>query len=328
MIFFRFEINKSIGTGHAIRCLRIADYFYKKNFEIFLIITKSSKNNLKKINLNRYQILEIKNCKSNLEDAKEVISKIKKTQLKEKIYIFKDNYNLNNSWDNKIIKYFKNLIILDDFKNKKHNCKIYINFTIPNIKLIKNKKKGIKYLVGLKYFPYSYVTDKKKKYQNFCLVFFGGSDKYNFTGKFIKLIKKIKLKHIQFQILLGKLSNNKIAIKNNKFRNIKIVSKFLKMQKLYSKIEFLVCCGGTTLLEAISSNIFPLVISSHKNQDDQIKYLNKKKLIKTFNFEMKEEKIIKIIENYFSALSKMNNKNFLDKNGLNRIYKEIVYEKK
>ena len=90
-IFFRFEINKEIGSGHAIRCLRIAEYLYKKKFKIFLIVTNKSYNNLKKsnyANLNKFKILRIKNNNSNKKDAQLTLDSIADQKIKKKIFYF------------------------------------------------------------------------------------------------------------------------------------------------------------------------------------------------------------------------------------------------
>ena len=122
-IFFRFEINKKIGSGHAVRCLRIANFLNKKSFDVYLIISNNSYNNIKKndINIsNNFKIIKIKNS-STVADAQNTINLIKKLKLKSKIYIFKDIYKLSVRWDNIIMSEYSRLIILDDFFNKKHN---------------------------------------------------------------------------------------------------------------------------------------------------------------------------------------------------------------
>mgnify|MGYP001479577879 CR=1 FL=1 len=130
-IFFRFEINNHIGTGHAIRCLRIADFFYKKNYKINIIISNQSLIYLKRLtlkSLNNYKIFKIKissSIKKDAEDTKIILSKFKRDT---EILIFKDNYKLDINWDRIIRSEYSNLIILDDFLDKKHNCKIYIPY--------------------------------------------------------------------------------------------------------------------------------------------------------------------------------------------------------
>jgi spore coat polysaccharide biosynthesis predicted glycosyltransferase SpsG len=142
-IFFRFEINKKVGSGHAVRCLRIAEFFKKKKFNIYLIISNTSLENLKKnkINIsNNFKILKIKDI-SLISDAKNTINSIKNLRLKSQIYIFKDIYRFGLKWDNMIMREYSRLIILDDFFNKKHNCKIYINYNPYRLNQITYSKK-------------------------------------------------------------------------------------------------------------------------------------------------------------------------------------------
>ena len=145
-IFFRFEINKKVGSGHAVRCLRIAKYLNEKKFNIFLLISTETIHNIQKNNLylpKNFKIIEM-NSRNLIDDAKRTVNLINKLNLNSKIYIFKDIYKYDVDWDNIVIKKYSNLIILDDFLDKKHNCKIYINFNPYNRNQILFKKKKSK----------------------------------------------------------------------------------------------------------------------------------------------------------------------------------------
>jgi len=326
-IFFRFEINKEIGSGHAIRCLRIAEYLYKKKFKIFLIVTNKSYNNLKKsnyANLNKFKILRIKNNNSNKKDAQLTLDSIADQKIKKKFFIFKDNYKLDLIWDNYIINKYSNLIILDDFINKKHNCKIYINFNPYKFKQIKYKKQNTRYLIGLKYFPYSKKLINEKKKNN-CLVYFGASDNKNLTIKIIKIINELNLKHIHFIVLIGKFNRNKIVIKKNlKNKKISLIDKHIDLSKIYSTCRFMIGTGGTSLWEALAHKIYPLVIPTHKNHFEPCLYLLKKNKINFLkNFEMTKNLKKKYIFNHFKDLPNLSSNIIIDNKGLKRIYNNL-----
>ena len=323
-IFFRFEINKKIGSGHAVRCLRIANFLNKKSFDVYLIISNNSYNNIKKndINIsNNFKIIKIKNS-STVADAQNTINLIKKLKLKSKIYIFKDIYKLSVRWDNIIMSEYSRLIILDDFFNKKHNCKTYINYNLNNLNQIKYTKKKTKYLVGHKYFPFIQKKIKKVR-KNQCLIYFGASDNKNLTLKVIKILNKIKLKKIKFIVLVGKFNANKVKIKKIiKHKNFVLIEKFINLQKIYNNCKFMIGTGGTSLWEALVNNLYPLIIPSHKNHVIPCLYLAKRKKIKLIrNLKINETLNKNYFQNYF--MSSVNNNNNIDKNGLKRIYNNI-----
>ena len=325
-IFFRFEINKHIGTGHAIRCLRIAEFFYNKKYKVNIIISNKSFVYLKKLNfktLSNYNILKIKassSIRKDAEDTKKLLSKCKRDS---EILIFKDSYKLDLNWDRIIRKKYSNLIILDDFLNKKHNCKIYINFNPYKINQLKYKNKNTKYLVGLKYFPYNKKILKKKKIKK-CLIYFGGSDKKSLTLKITKILVKINIRNIKFIILIGEFNKDRDKIKKIATTNYQIIDKHVNIHKILNTSMFMIGTGGTTLWEALINEIYPLIIPSHSNHIwpcEYLKRINKIELIK--NIVTNDSINKKIIKNYFLNKNKTKNSNFIDDKGLSRIYNLI-----
>ena len=127
-IFFRFETNFNVGLGHAIRCLSIAKFLRKKNIAFTLSLQKKSYKILKIMNTSDIQSFFINSTKKVEKDAHDTLDIIKKNSLNKKVFIFKDDYSLNLTWDKIIRKKYENLIVIDDFLNRKHDCKFYINF--------------------------------------------------------------------------------------------------------------------------------------------------------------------------------------------------------
>ncbi len=301
------------------------NFLKKKKFNIYLIISNTSLENLKKnkINIsNNFKILKIKDI-SLISDAKNTINSIKNLRLKSQIYIFKDIYRFGLKWDNMIMREYSRLIILDDFFNKKHNCKIYINYNPYRLNQITYSKKKIKYLVGLKYFPYPQKKFKKNK-KNKCLIYFGASDNQNLTIKVVKILNKINLTNIKFIVLLGKFNKSKKKIRKiTQNKNFNIIEEFIDLQKIYNNCKFMIGTGGTSLWEALINNLHPLIIPSHKNHINPCLYLAKRKKIKFLkNLKINEN----FKKNYFKKYLRfsINNKNdIIDGKGLKRIYNNI-----
>ena len=80
------------------------------------------------MNTSDIQSFFINSTKKVEKDAHDTLDIIKKNSLNKKVFIFKDDYSLNLTWDKIIRKKYENLIVIDDFLNRKHDCKFYINF--------------------------------------------------------------------------------------------------------------------------------------------------------------------------------------------------------
>ena len=58
--------------------------------------------------------------------AEKIIYIIQENQLQIDWLII-DHYAINETWENKVRPYVKNICVIDDFTNRKHNCNMLIN---------------------------------------------------------------------------------------------------------------------------------------------------------------------------------------------------------
>ena len=320
--FFRLEIDKKNGSGHASRCLKLANFLNKKNNNIYFICSKKSKGNLKKFINSRFKIFQIDNFKNQKLDATQTIKIIKKKEFNlEMIFIIKDTYYLDCIWDRFIRRHLVKLIIIDDNIKKKHDCNIYINYNINNKSEIFYKNKNTKYLIGLKYL----IIEKKKyfkKFNNNFLIYLGSSAQSkllfkvakNFTNKFFSSYKII--------FLLGSFTKDKILFFKTFSENLnfQIIDKNINLPKYLSRFKYFLCSGGISMWEAISSGIFPAVIPTNINHRVILKKMHKNK--NCFIINSNKKKLFEDFKQYMEITKKKNTR-FSDFKGLNRIYKSI-----
>ena len=132
-----------------------------------------------------------------------------------------------------------------------------------------------------------------------CLIYFGGSDKFNYSLKILKIIKKFEFFNIKFLVILSKLNKKNYLIKKlvNKNKNFEVIDSFKNMDHIYGKISYAIGTGGTTLWEIIINNIYPLIIPSNKNHLKPCKYLyNRNKILLIKNLKNKN-KIFDYLQN-------------------------------
>ncbi len=153
-ILFKCDKSNTIGLGHYYRCLALAKVFKKKGHECFFLGLKS---NIKK-----------KNRISVKEQYQDVIFTYKFIKKNKIDIVIKDLYCLNFFWERKIEKnYF--LVVIDDLRDQKHFCNVYVNyhFNYFQKKHMKNiETKFCKKLVGPKFAIINDIKLKKKKIIN------------------------------------------------------------------------------------------------------------------------------------------------------------------
>lgn len=108
-----------------------------------------------------------------------------------------------------------------------------------------------------------------------CLVFFGGSDKSNFTQKAIKALSSPEFRSIDFNIIIGKQNCDAKMLTEmcvNK-ANISICPPVNSLYEMIQNSDFAIGAGGTTTWERACLNLPSIVVSLSTNQ-----YYGSKKL--------------------------------------------------
>jgi UDP-2,4-diacetamido-2,4,6-trideoxy-beta-L-altropyranose hydrolase len=323
-IAFRVEASSEVGTGHIYRCLNLAEAFKGNNNQIYFICKKVNFFFKKKIKNSGFFLKKINNC-NNLDDDFKITKKII-NQIKIDFLII-DNYNIKYSWEKKISRSVKKILVIDDLFEK-HYCDYLLNYSFKKYpkKLLGNI--NCKLLTGPKYTILNnarkFKVKKKKKLETKnLLIFFGGTDGKNITSKIIKILKSDEFQNLNIRLVLGIFNKNKIKIKKNLKlnQNIKLYCNLDNLNYLLSKSDTAIIAGGTVLLEAIAARLKILVINQSLIQSYNSIYLKKKKYLSILkNKKITKNKILKFI------LKKNNNikKNIIDYNGSIRIKKILL----
>ncbi len=343
---FRVDSNEKIGIGHIKRCVRIAQKlrenghqsifftdrksnldFFIKNFKIFYLYDKNSK------------FISQKN------DAKKFLKKIENNN----IIVVLDDYRLDFNWEQEVSKNKIKVIVLDDSQTKKHFCDIYINYKpslVDQTKIKSNifKKKDTQLLLGPKYAiidckQNDQVKRPTKNVYKICFYMGGGGDFKFFNNiilRFINLSAQFK-KKFELNIVRGIANKNfeKMILLSKKYKFIKIIDGRKNLDKKISSMDLLVGSAGNIVYETSYYNIPSIFFEISKNQNNDLQsmenighyfVLNKldlKKYIKIANL------IYLILINYKRVFKLVKNKRVsIDNNGLDRIVKNIFFNKK
>ncbi len=287
IILFRADSSSSIGTGHIMRDLVLAQKYAKKGYKIVFATQNLDSNINHKIKESGY---EIKILKSN--SKKELKKLIKK--LKIDMVVF-DNYNIDEKYE----KYIKNktkvkILSLDD-TYQKHHCDILLNH---NISADEKRYKGLvlKYCelrCGAKYtlLREEFLQETSKVYKpNKKFTFFiamGGADTANLNIKILKVLRNFK--NIKVNIVTTQANQNLKELKKYcKNKNwIKLHINSTKVAKLMRKSDFAIITPSVTLNEVYFMNLPFIVIKTAENQKDIYEYLIKNRYMALEKFKSK-----------------------------------------
>ena len=289
-ILFRVDASDIIGTGHVYRCLNFAQLYSKKHTIYF--VTKKHLFNLNEKIKEKYTCfeLEIENFdninlnidswlgESEMNDVKKTISVIKTNKLSIDWLII-DHYAINETWENEIRKYVKNICVIDDFTNRKHNCNILINQQINDNEIVKYKNNinneckicvGNDYLL-LNHQYYQLNINKNIEKLKRINIFMGGSDIYNISEEIIDICYDYTIKNnlnIIFDVIIGKSNKNAEKIKNkiNDLNNFHYYYDLKFIGDLLLEADLAIGAPGTSSYERCITQTPSLMICIADNQ--------------------------------------------------------------
>ena len=346
-IFIRVDSDAEIGSGHAMRCLSLAQTLKKRNFEL-CFISKKTKGNISKIFMDKgfaVYYIQGKYSKSKKKgiiknDAAQTAKIIIKDQT-ESPWILVDHYGLDFAWEKSLRKYVNKIIVIDDLA-RKHDSDLLLDQNYnENLKTRYNKlvpRKCIK-LLGPKYAllrnEFSVLRKIVKPRKNFkkILISFGGSDPTNETGKVLAAIKILKTKK-QFpkevDVVISNSNKNKNKIKRlcDSIPNAKIYQNIYNIGKLMRKADLAVGAGGSSTWERFCLGLKTIVSIVADNQKETTEAMAKKECLINVGLakNLTIKKYVEIFENLdikkLRGISK-NSLKVVDGNGSARVAKRI-----
>lgn len=328
-IAFRTDSSFTIGTGHVHRCLNLARKFKKRDSKCYFF-TNDYPGNINKLIQNEFDIFKLSTKFSknfytknqNLTDANLTIKFIKKLDID---IIFLDNYLIKESWEKKVSKFTK-IVLISDFINRKSYCNFYINYNTfcEDFSISKNLSKECIKLIGTDYLITKDLYHLKKKIEKKITVFMGGADSKNYTSKLISILSDKLFLNFKKVIIIG-IKNTKTKLLIDRIKKLKNFKFFIGNKKnLYSFFinSKLVITGlGISMYEHLILGLNSIVIIQNNLQKKVMKNLS---LIDSINFindkkKLNKNHIYKILSEEHSLKKKLYLQNLYNSRGSDRI---------
>ncbi|WP_271808471.1 UDP-2,4-diacetamido-2,4,6-trideoxy-beta-L-altropyranose hydrolase [Clostridium beijerinckii] len=333
-IFIRADGGKSIGMGHIMRMLVLAEELRKEYEVIFLCRNNSNDKYLSGINK-----IESEKFKVILIDETNVIKDIIKIQnIENAELLITDSYDVEEFYFDKLEKYFHKTIYIDDINicrinsdmiiNQNINAKQYDYNTYPN--------KQTKLLLGTQYillrneFRNFERTKLNEKVSDIMLTVGGMDDDY-LTLKAIQALSEFD---VNLHVVIGGAFEEKLTDEICSFKSdrLKVIScKNAIMSEIMKKCDLAISACGSTLYELSVMQVPTIGIVVADNQISVAKYMEKNNMIINTNNLIYTDlgmfnKIVYSTINDFNLRKELihNSKKHIDVNGAKRIMKEIA----
>ena len=319
-IVFRVDSSLTMGAGHVMRCLTLAQALKKNGANVEFICRKHKGSLIDKIRSNRLNVHELEVLEeaddklahshwlgaTQQQDADDCIEILKSEKID---WLIVDHYALDEQWQKKLKPYYEKLMVIDDLADRKHQCDILLdqNFgrslqdykeLVPtSSKLLMGSKYALLRPEFEKYRQYSLNRRKNEKFKKL-LVNMGGTDTDNITGKVIERLQIAKLpKDVEITIVMGKTAphlSNIITSVNKLPYGSEVKVDVDNMAELMANADIAIGASGATTWERCCLGLPTIQLVTAHNQEFIASKLNKINAIKLVEID----DVVENLENF------------------------------
>ena len=274
-IYIRVDGNATIGLGHLVRCLALAEML-KSRFNITFFSREIPQSLADELKFNGFELEFI--------EADETFFK----RLNNHVIVILDGYHFNTDYQRSIINSGCKLVCIDDLNALHFVAHAVINFGLSLMESDYSCENYTKLLIGLDYALLRKPFREQIKVKELPLrtgpktafVCFGGSDKHNLTEQTVDILLGAGFDHIN--IVVGNAySNTSIAQKYSGIKTINIYKSVsaAEMAEIMRNSNFAVVPASSVLLEIFTVGM-PVISGYYAlNQVGSLDELTKRLLI-------------------------------------------------
>ncbi|MDC6457751.1 UDP-2,4-diacetamido-2,4,6-trideoxy-beta-L-altropyranose hydrolase [Alphaproteobacteria bacterium] len=357
-IVFRVDVSPVIGVGHVMRCLTLANSIrkckpdYKIHF-LFRSITASMR-----------KLLELKNIDySILQDIGSNPSAIESVPLKHSSWLGSsqnddanavikfitgkcvdwlviDHYGIDYRWESLVKPLVKNVFVLDDLADRKHNCDILLDqnyYSNSEMRYVDKVSSNCCTLLGPNYallreeFVASRRFSNPRKTVNRILIMFGGVDFDCYTFDALEAVSRTSVKNVDIVIGNDHPQIKAVTLFANK-NLFKIHVQTNKIHDLMAQADLAIGAAGASSWERCAVGLPTICLSVAENQNEILTELSSKHVV----FAISEKNRKKLPEKIYEAVSLLSNDstllysfsinafNLVDANGAQRVLSAMM----
>lgn len=302
-IAVRVDASVQIGTGHFMRCLTLADALKQRGAQI-RFVSRHLPEHLRGMLVSKgHEFVPLDSMKhdaylgelahsnwlgvSQAQDAEDSIHALSD---EEWDWLVVDHYALDSRWESVLRAIAKQIMVIDDLADRNHDCDVLLdqNIYADMQERYAGKVPGhCRLLLGPRYALLREEFRELRKQSRprtgqvkRVLVFFGGVDADNYTGRAVDALAGLEIKALQVDVVVGiqHPCREQIEAKcaSNGYRCHVQTS---RMAELMANADLAIGAGGSAMWERCSQGLPALSICVADNQRKQIADAAEKGLI-------------------------------------------------
>jgi len=295
-IAFRVDASSRIGTGHFMRCLTLADAL-KERGGTSRFLSRNLPDHLRGLLDSRGHTLLALGSGDGIADGGLAHSAWLGTSQQADAqaciealhdlpcdWLVVDHYALDERWETPLRQRAKNIFVIDDIADRNHDCDLLLDqnlYSESSARYEGRTPKGCRILLGPRhallrgeFASQRQVTSARAGTVQRLLVFFGGIDERNFTGKTLEALSLIARQHLKVDVVIGALHPFRDEIQSAcSSLGFSCHVETSRIAELMAAADLSVGAGGTAVWERMSLGLPTFAIPTAGNQIRQLQDL-------------------------------------------------------
>lgn len=275
MQYIRVDANGTIGTGHVMRCLSIAEAFRVRGEDVTFITADNCAGEM--ILERGFKTICLYSVWNDLE--KEINTMCQLIKEKHISLVLIDSYFVTELYLKRIHKYTK-IAYIDDLDQFIYPVDMLINYNIYAEKQdyqLRYQRGGVdtRFVLGCRYVPLRREFSSFRRVVNdrisSILVTSGGTDSYNVIGHFLQAVyDKQWCEKFEYYVILGRFNKNSDALieRWSQYKTIHLLSNVKNMSAYMKKCDIAITAGGVTTYELCACGLPSIMYTLADNQRD------------------------------------------------------------
>ena len=292
-ILIRVDASRTIGTGHLMRCLTLADEMKVRGAEVTFISRQIPAYLQQSVEDNGHRVIKMEaesgsrphEGLAELEHSHFLETSQRQDSLQTKLHLNQehfdwlivDHYALDYRWELEMRSITGKILVIDDLADRMHDCDLVLdqNLQISTWqRYSKRVPESSKLLMGPRYamlrsefldcnLELRVRKDKPKR----IVVFFGGIDEANFTEPVILAVAALKISDLEVDVIIGaKHPAREEIVKHCKDNSFTCHIQTKRIAFLFSRADASIGAGGSTIWERGCLGLPTLVFIVAENQ--------------------------------------------------------------
>jgi len=279
-LIIRADSTSSIGTGHIMRCLALAQAWQDQGGEVTFISHCESDSLHQRLIDEKMNFIHIENAHpdpSDFECTMKVLHGLTKKKQKNTTWLVIDGYHFDDSYQKRIKEADYKILWIDDYGHAAHYyADLVLNQNIfANASLYTHREPNTRLLLGTRY---ALLRREFKQWQGWqreipavarkVLVTLGGSDPDNVTLKVIRALKQVNISDMEAKIIIGPANPNMETLEHEivSSSNFQLIKNTSNMPEFMAWADMAISAGGSTCWELSLLGLPNMIICFANNQ--------------------------------------------------------------